>query len=124
MKSPIAHPGFAQAFADEWIAAWNALDIERVLSHYSDAFEMTSPFVIQQAGEPSGTLKGKTRVEAYWRKALARLPPGAQFELVAVTQGIDGIVLVYRNFNGQLATEFTQFDDDGKVIRASAYYLP
>lgn len=123
MKSPIAHPGFAQEFADEWIAAWNALDLDRVLSHYSDDFEMISPLIIK-TGEPSGSLKGKSKVEAYWRAALEKLPAGAQFELIAVTQGVDGIVLVYRSFNGQLATEYAQFGDDGKVVRAAAYYLP
>lgn len=30
---------WAQHFAAEWIAAWNALNLERVLSHYSDDFE-------------------------------------------------------------------------------------
>lgn len=123
MKSPIVHPGFAQEFANEWISAWNALDLDRVLSHYSDDFEMTSPLIVK-AGEPSGVLKGKPKVEAYWRAALAHLPADAKFELIAVTQGVDGIVLVYLSFNGQLATEYAQFGDDGKVIRAAAYYLP
>jgi ketosteroid isomerase-like protein len=27
--------GEAQAFADEWIAAWNSHDLDRVLSHYA-----------------------------------------------------------------------------------------
>jgi ketosteroid isomerase-like protein len=27
-------PDFAERFANEWVAAWNARDLERVLSHY------------------------------------------------------------------------------------------
>ena len=43
------------AFFTEWIAAWNARDLERVLAHYHEDFEMTSPVIVQIAGEPSGT---------------------------------------------------------------------
>jgi ketosteroid isomerase-like protein len=50
---------FAESFATEWIESWNAHDIDRVLSHYAEDFEMSSPVIIQVAGEPSGTLKGK-----------------------------------------------------------------
>jgi len=34
---------FADHFAAEWIAAWNSHDLERILSHYTDNFEMSSP---------------------------------------------------------------------------------
>jgi hypothetical protein len=34
---------FAERFAEEWIAAWNAHDLPRILSHYEDDFEMPSP---------------------------------------------------------------------------------
>jgi ketosteroid isomerase-like protein len=33
-------------FAHEWVAAWNAHDLERVLSHYTEDFEMSSPFIV------------------------------------------------------------------------------
>ena len=62
---------FAEHFARDWIDSWNSHDLDRVLSHYSDQFEMSSPVIIQIAGEPSGTLKGKDAVGAYWAKALS-----------------------------------------------------
>jgi ketosteroid isomerase-like protein len=34
---------FAAQFAEEWIAAWNSHDLDRILSHYADDFEMASP---------------------------------------------------------------------------------
>ncbi len=40
-------PERAESFAAEWIAAWNARDLLRVLSHYTDDFEMSSPFIEQ-----------------------------------------------------------------------------
>ncbi len=49
---------FAERFAVEWIDAWNSHDLDRVLSHYADDFEMNSPYIAQVAGESSGKLKG------------------------------------------------------------------
>ena len=34
---------FALEFADEWIAAWNSHDLDRVLRHYAADAELTSP---------------------------------------------------------------------------------
>lgn len=49
--------GFAERFAADWIDSWNAHDLDRVLSHYADDFEMSSPVIIQVVAEPSGTLR-------------------------------------------------------------------
>ena len=64
----------ALRFAQEWAAAWNARDLDRILAHYSDDVEMSTPFIVKLMGEPSGTLKGKQQVRAYWRRALDRIP--------------------------------------------------
>ena len=77
---------FADSFADEWIAAWNAHDLPRVLSHYEDDFEMASPLIIEVAGEPSGVLRGKKNVSAYWEKALGQVPD-LRFEKLGMRSG-------------------------------------
>lgn len=111
---------FAERFATDWIAAWNARDLERVLGHYADDFEMSSPLIVQVAGEPSGTLRGKTAVAAYWGKAL-QLMPDLRFELLTVLVGVGSIVLHYRSARG-LSAEVLHFGPDGKVTRAYAHY--
>jgi ketosteroid isomerase-like protein len=35
----------AQACAEQWAAAWNARDVERVLAHFDDDVTFTSPIV-------------------------------------------------------------------------------
>lgn len=45
---------FAERFVHEWIEAWNSHDLETVLSHYSDDFEMSSPFIIAFSPESGG----------------------------------------------------------------------
>jgi len=111
---------FADRFAADWIEAWNRHDLERVLSHYGDDFEMSSPVIIQMAGEASGTLKGKDAVTAYWAKAL-QLIPDLQFELVATLLGVNSITLYYKSVRGPAAEVF-HFNQDGKVARAYAHY--
>ena len=49
-------------FAPEWIAAWNSRDLDRVLSHYTDDFEMSSPLIVALMNEPSGVLHGKPAI--------------------------------------------------------------
>ena len=112
---------FARHFADEWIAAWNSRDLERVLAHYADDFEMNSPIIVQLAGEPSGRLKGKAAVGAYWAKALALIPE-LHFELISTLVGVNSITLYYKGAGGRLAAEVFHFGPEGKVVRAFAHY--
>lgn len=64
---------FANTFADHWIRAWNAHDLDDILSHYTDDFEMSSPVIAGAMNEPSGKLKGKGIIRVYWSKALASI---------------------------------------------------
>ncbi len=95
---------FADRFAEEWIAAWNAHDLARVLSHYEDDFEMASPLIVEIAGEPSGVLRGKKNVGAYWEKALG-LVPDLRFEKLGVFAGVRSLAIHYRNQKGRLSVE-------------------
>lgn len=112
---------FAEHFAAEWIESWNARDLNRVLTHYAEDFEMSSPVITQVTGEPSGTLKGKAAVGAYWKKAL-ELAPDLKFELLSVLTGVSSITLYYKGARGRLAAEVFHFGPDQKVTMAFAHY--
>ena len=112
---------FAEEFARDWIESWNSHDLDRILSHYSDQFEMSSPKIIQIAGEPSGTLKGKKAVGSYWSRAL-ELIPDLRFELVTTLIGVNSITLYYKGAGGRLAAEVFHFGPDHKVSKANAHY--
>jgi hypothetical protein len=112
---------FTQGFAEDWIAAWNSHDLERILSHYTDDFEMSSPVIVEFMGEPSGMLKGKVAVREYWSRALARIPD-LHFDLLEVFVGASSIVIHYRGPRGSSAEAFW-FNDAGKVHRAAAHYV-
>jgi ketosteroid isomerase-like protein len=112
---------FAHDFAVDWIDSWNAHDLRRVLSHYADDFEMSSLVIVEITGEPSGTLRGKAAVGAYWAKAL-ELVPDLHFELISVLVGVGSITLYHRGARRRLAAEVLHFDATQKVSRAYAHY--
>jgi hypothetical protein len=112
---------FAERFGEEWIAAWNAHDLPRVLSHYEEDFEMASPFIVQIAGEPSGVLRGKTNVGAYWEKALT-LFPDLHFERLGIFIGVRSLAIHYKNQRGRFSVETLEIGERGIVTRAAAHY--
>ncbi|MHB1528025.1 MAG: nuclear transport factor 2 family protein [Acidiferrobacteraceae bacterium] len=111
---------FAERFASAWIDSWNSHDLDRILGHYAEEFEMSSPVIIRVVGEASGVLKGKHAVGAYWAKAL-QLSPDLRFDLLAILTGVNSITLSYTGPRG-LAAEVFHFGSDQKVIRAYAHY--
>lgn len=111
---------FGEDFARDWIEAWNSHDLDRVLSHYSDDFTMSSPYIAQMAGAESGSLTGKSAVRAYWAAALQKMPT-LGFELVQTLVGADSVTIYYRGVRG-MAAEVFFFGQNGLVLRAAAHY--
>ena len=111
----------AARFAREWIEAWNARDLERVLSHYTDDFEMSSPFIITLIGEESGTLRGKASVRAYWQTALQR-HPDLRFELLEVFVGVSSLDILHKAAQGRRVDDVLFMDEEGRVSRAMAHH--
>jgi hypothetical protein len=109
-------PEWALAFAEDWIESWNSHDINRILSHYSDDFEMSSPLIIQRLNKPDGKLVGKTAVREYWLPSLSQEPPLC-FELIDVFSGIGEMTLYYRNVGRRVVAETLFINDSGKVTR-------
>ena len=111
---------FADHFTQEWIESWNSHNLERILSHYTDDFEMSSPYIAQIAGESAGVLKGKAAIAAYWAKALERMPT-LHFEMHSTLVGAESLVIYYRGTRG-MAAEFFLFDPHRKVTKSCAHY--
>ena len=49
-----------QAFAHDWIAAWNSHDLDRIPSHYAENVILTSPAAAKLLNDPSGIVTGVT----------------------------------------------------------------
>jgi ketosteroid isomerase-like protein len=111
----------ARTFADEWYAAWNAHDLERILGHYADDVEMASPLVSLLTGEADGRIVGKEALRAYFTAGLEKYP-SLRFEPLDLFVGVDSLVLRYVSANGQPAAEVVFLDDAGKITRYLAHY--
>ena len=110
-----------EEFANEWIAAWNAHDLDRILSHYTDDFEITTPMIKVAMGIDTGTLKGKDNIRDYWAAALQKMPD-LNFELVDVTESIGSIAVYYHSVLGKMAIEVMFTNAENKVYKVVAHY--
>jgi len=111
----------ALAFAHEWVEAWNAHDMPRVLEHYTDDFEMSSPLMIQMGISESGTLKGKQQIRDYWQKGLAKYPD-LHFKIIDVLTSVNSVIIYYHTINNKLSAELFMFNDEGKVYKSAGHY--
>ncbi len=111
----------AQAFAKDWVESWNTHDLDRILSHYSDDFEITTPLIKTFLGIDTGTLQGKQNIKEYWASALKKLPH-MHLELIDVVISIESIALYYKTVMDKMAIEVMFFDSSGKVNKAIAHY--
>ena len=112
---------FATAFANDWIAAWNSGDLDRILAHYSDDFEMRSPLIQKIMNEASGVIKGKEKVRAYWAKGLQAQPP-IRFKLQNIYVGASSVAIAYQSVGRAMVTEVLIFDAAGRVVSGNAMY--
>lgn len=111
----------AHAFAEEWIAAWNAHDLDRVLSHYADDAVVRTPLAAVRVPESGGVVRGHEALRAYWGPALAATPE-LHFTLVEAMPTIDGVTILYHNHRGQRVAETVLWDATGLVHTAIVGY--
>jgi hypothetical protein len=109
----------AEAFAADWLDAWNRHDINAILSHYADDVVFLSPVAEQRVG--NGRVVGRDALARYWSAGLSQQPL-LQFELEKVLTGFETITICYRNHRGQAVAETFEFNQSGKVVRAYACY--
>ncbi len=108
-------------FAAHWIHAWNAHDLDEITSHYSEEVVLVSPAAANILNDPSGMVKGKDALRAYFQRGL-EVYPHLKFELIDVMWGLSSVVLYYVNQKGTKTGEFMEIDSNGKVIRVVANY--
>jgi hypothetical protein len=107
--------------AEEWISAWNAHDLDAIMSHYDEAVELTSPVAAQLLGISGGKVSGKANVNAYFQRGLEAYPE-LYFDLKDVLAGLNTLVLYYANQKGTRTAEFMELAASGKVKRVFAHY--
>ena len=111
----------AYSLAKQWIAAWNAHDLEKILSHYDEQVELVSPIAAKILDDLSGVVKGKESLRAYFKKGL-EVYPDLSFELIDVMWGLSSVVFYYINHKGTKSGEFMEVGATGLVTKVVANY--
>jgi ketosteroid isomerase-like protein len=117
-------PAEMKTFANDWAAAWNARDVERVLVLFSEQVEFTSPTALAVVG--SATVRGKVALRAYWNTAMTRIGE-LRFSIDRVIW--DGssreLAIVYvADIDGKTkrVSENLTFGADGLVVSAEVFH--
>lgn len=112
---------FALYFAKEWIEAWNSHNLKKILSHYSEKIEFSSPFIITLLGNSSGTIRGKKELKSYFEKGLSTYPD-LHFKLIQVLSGVSSLTLYYESVKGMRAAEVMVLNEKSKITSVTAHY--
>jgi ketosteroid isomerase-like protein len=108
------------AEAMEWLEAWNARDLDRILNHYTEAIEFTSPTVRERWGIADGRLSGKEALRKHFSRGL-ELAPHLSFTLLSVLIGIDSILIIYRRESGKIVADLVVPDEQGKAQKVTVF---
>jgi hypothetical protein len=111
----------ASALPEAWVHAWNSHDLDDIMSHYVDDVTLVSPSAAALLGDPSGEVRGKAALRAYFQKGLDAYP-NLRFKLLDTMWGVKSVVLYYVNQKGTNTAEFMELDSEGKVVRVVANY--
>jgi hypothetical protein len=113
-----------QAIAHEWFDAFNAHDLEQLLSLYDEDAQHYSPKLKIRQPETNGLIKGKTALRAWWRDAFVRLPT-LHYELVRLTPFENRVFMEYmRHVAGEedlYVGEMLEIEN-AKIVASSVFH--
>lgn len=114
----------ATAFAADWAAAWNARDVERVLSLFADDVIFVSPTALAVVG--TATVRGKAALRSYWTNAMSRID-SLRFTIDRVVwdAATRELAIIYvSDINGahKHVSENLKFGEGGLVISAEVFH--
>ncbi|WP_242097722.1 nuclear transport factor 2 family protein [Sphingomonas sp. CROZ-RG-20F-R02-07] len=96
-----------QRWAEKWVAAWNARDLDGLMAMYADDVQLRSPFAKLYATD--GVIRGKAELRAYWGEVIRRLPK-LDLQLVRVYSGHLTLAFHYRDDSGRDVIETVLFN--------------
>jgi hypothetical protein len=111
----------ASELAEEWIAAWNAHDLDAIMSMYSPEVVFQTPTIIDSLGVPDGRVEGLDRLREHFARGLQRLPD-LRFELDEVYTGVHSIAMAYHWADGTPVCELHEYDAQERIERVQALY--
>ncbi len=107
-----------------WFEAFNAHDLEKLLSLYDDEAQHFSPKLKIRQPETNGLVVGKAAMRAWWKDSFDRLPT-LHYQVTSLTANTDRVFMEYvRKVAGEenmLVAEVLEVKD-GKIIASRVYH--
>ncbi|NUY80678.1 nuclear transport factor 2 family protein [Flavobacterium sp. MAH-1] len=110
--------------AVEWMDAFNAKDLERLLLLYHDNAEHYSPKLKIRKPETNGLVTGKAAMREWWQDAFDRLPT-LFYKITSLTANDRQVFMEYvrelENEEDLLVAEVLEVEN-GKIIASRVYH--
>jgi len=113
---------WAEGFAQDWAANWQAKDLDALLAHYAPEIIFRSPRIAAVLGRRQTSVSGLSDLREYWRKALDAAG-AVRFEILSLGVGSDALTILYRNQRNDHVAETLVFREDGLIVEGIVTYL-
>jgi hypothetical protein len=110
-----------ERLAQEWLAVWNAHDLEAIMALYAPEIVFQTPTLIDTLGIPDGAVSGLEALREHFARGLARLPD-LHFDLDQIYLGVRSIAIAYRWLDGTPVCELHEYDGEKRIERVQALY--
>lgn len=112
------------SIAHLWFEAFNAHNLEKLLSLYDDGAQHYSPKLKVHRPETNGLVIGKDALRTWWQDAFDRLP-SLHYKVTSLTSNSDRVFMEYirmvDNENDLLVAELLEIKD-GQIIASRVYH--
>lgn len=107
-----------------WFDAFNAHDLDMLLSLYSDTAQHYSPKLKSRRPETNGLVSGKAALRDWWKDAFERLPD-LQYTVVKLTADEEQVFMEYiRRVSGEADLRVGEVLEikDGLIVYSRVYH--
>ncbi len=122
MSAAALEQAAGRRLGEEWVAAWNAHDLDAIMASYAPAIVFQTPTIIDTLGIPDGVVRGREALREHFTRGLQRLP-GLRFELEQIYVGVRSIAITYRWADGTPVAELHDYDEHLLIERVQALYV-
>lgn len=112
------------SIAHAWFEAFNAHNLEKLLSLYDDEAEHFSPKLKIRHPETKGLVTGKNALRNWWQDAFDRLPT-LNYKVTSLTANSDRVFMEYirtvKNEDDMLVAEVLEIKDNS-IVASRVYH--
>lgn len=117
-------PSAIEHIAIQWFEAFNAKQLDKLLSLYAEDAEHFSPKLKARQPETNGIVKGHDAMRAWWQDAFDRLPT-LNYKVATLTANGDRVFMEYtRTVQGEDDMNVAEVLEikEGKIVASRVYH--